>query len=184
MKRNVVLDLDDCLANFRDPMCSLLNEKTLNTLHWNAWHSYNVGETFYGITEKQFCDYIIEHNILENIKPHDESKSLLSELNNRNYNIIIISSRGFHPNAEEVTKKWFIEHDIPFDEIYITKHGMKKADLVKDRKLTFAVDDNIDNCETFVEAGNCDHVLLYDMPWNQNCDLSRIKTLNDIYCYI
>lgn len=71
MKRNVVLDLDDCLANFRDPMCSLLNEKTKNTLHSNTWHSYNVGETFYGITDKQFCDYIIEHNILENILPHN-----------------------------------------------------------------------------------------------------------------
>lgn len=184
MDKNVVLDLDDCLADFREPMCTLLRNITRKDIHWHSWDTYNVGESFYGITGEEFCDSIIEHNILENLKPHSETKSILLELKKRNYNLIIISARGFHPFAYDITRKWFVNNDLLYDEIIITEHGKSKADYIKDRKISLAIDDNIMNCESFIDSGKCDHVLLYDMPWNKNSEISRIKTLNDIYCYI
>lgn len=66
-----------------------------------------------------------------------ETHSLLSELTNRNYNIVIISSRGFHPNAEEITKKWFIKticHLMKY--IFVWN---EKIRFCQDRKISFAV---------------------------------------------
>lgn len=183
-KPSVILDLDDTLINFREPMCQLLNKLTDKGIHWKEWNCYGVGD-FYDMTGEEFCEYIVEHEILQNLEPHEETRGLLTELHNRNYNIVIISARGFHPNADKVTRDWFAKYDLPLDELYISTHGNRKIDSVKEHEnIILTLDDNVQHCEDFIASGKPQHVLLYDMPWNIESSIPRIKSLNEVYNYI
>ena len=182
--KTIAFDLDDTLVSFREPMCNLLNDLTNSDIHWDKWKTYDAA-SYYGMTSEEFCQQIVEHEILKKLQPHIETKEVLTTLQNMGYHIAIISARGFHPNAEILTRNWFIENDIAFDSIHINKHGYAKINMLDAKyDVKLAIDDHVDHGKDYIDSNRVQNVLLYDMPWNKDSEILRIKTLKEIYNYV
>lgn len=184
MKKVVALDLDDTIASFREPMYQLLKKLTDKDVHWNDWDRYHVGEYFYDMSGVDFCNHIVEHEVLQNIEPHDESAEVLTELYDRGYHVAIVSARSFHPDAENITKAWFDKYNLPYGSVHISTHVAPKITVLEYDNIVVSVDDNIEHSQDYIDSNRVKNVLLYDMPWNKNSEIKRIKTLKEIYNYI
>jgi 5'(3')-deoxyribonucleotidase len=178
-QKTIVLDLDDSIANLRDPMNLALNNYTNKNIHWNDWHQFNIVE-LYNLNIQQFYECIIENKLLENLIPHSETKELLTDFKKAGYTVKIITARQYHPNAYEITKNWFTKYEIPHDHIVISEHGNKSNFITKEENVILVIDDSIENVAEFLKSGKAQMACLFDMPWNQHSVLPRIHNLNEI----
>lgn len=179
MIKTVVFDIDDTIADLRNPMCKALNAFSKKDFHWKQWKSFDIVSK-YEIRVDDFYKCIVENNILENIKPHSDTKKILTDLNDQGYNLVIITSRSYHPDAYNLTKRWFDKYDLPYDKIHISSHEKPKTVfLERDQEVIMAVDDRIENCEDFIRHG-IPHTYLYNMPWNKESSLPRIQNLSEL----
>lgn len=179
-KKTVILDIDDTLANFREPACKLFKEKTGKDIPWKQWNCYRL-DKIYNIPVNDLLNYVIYGNMLEKLKLHDGSKKLVNRLYEKDFNIKIISSRNYHPHAFDVTEEWLKKNKIPFNSLHISGNGIKKSSFVeKDENVVLAVDDNIDNCVDFIKNGKVKNPHLYTMPWNRHSDMNRFHNINEI----
>jgi uncharacterized HAD superfamily protein len=175
-----VFDLDDTLCDLKDPLARILKEHTELDYHWEDWYDFSISK-MYNLTHAEFCDLIIQSNILESLEPYKESAETLTELKKRGYNIGIITSRDYHPKAYKVTKTWFDKYGLPYDDIQISSHFRGKSEYAKIyEKVIVAVDDRIENCEDFINNGTTENVYLFDMPWNRSSSIKRINNIKDV----
>ena len=180
MKKTIVLDCDDTIADLKSLMMESLNKLTGKSLKENDLYKFGIND-IYGITDQGFYDCMINNHILENIKPFSETKGLLTDLLKSEYDVIIITSRAYHPNALKVTREWFAKYEIPYSKLIISEHGKKKSDYVeKEDNVVLFIDDRIENCEDFISSGKSKMVKLFDQPWNQYSSIDRITNLSEV----
>lgn len=179
--KTVILDLDDTLANLRVPMQKVLDKYSKKTIPWQSWDSFYITD-LYGITEAELYSSLIDSGILSDIEPYEDTKETLNALKQLGHNIVIVTSRNYHPDAYNVTKTWFEKHGLPYDKIHISGHGVKKSSFANQYSdVVMAVDDNIDNCNDFIVNSNINKTLLMNMPWNSaNKDIKRIHQINEM----
>lgn len=176
-KISVICDLDDTLADLKTPMLDALNKLTGKTLKSEDLTKFDI-VSLYGISDQDFFDCLINEKILENLEPFPETKDLLTDLVKKDYNVTIITSRAYHPNALQVTARWFNKYDIPFSRLIISDHGKKKCDyLNEEENVALFVDDKVENCEDFIASKKSKFVRLYDAPWNQHSPITRVTDL-------
>lgn len=186
MKKTVVIDIDDTLGDMRNPMSDMLNRYSNKNLHWNSWNEFRT-EHLYGIGYDEFLVLLRDNNIIENMKPHDESVQFMHTLADMDYRTVLLSARNWHDNAADITKDWLELHNIPYDELIICNIGDNKSDIISNicNDIKFVVDDSIAHCMEYAENKNIEKVFVYDMPWNRagNIDekrINRIYNLNQI----
>lgn len=181
INKTAVLDLDDTLGNLKDPLYKSLNKFTGKDIHWKEWNTFNtIG--LYGMNDDDFFNCIINDNLLEEMLPYEKTEAFLNNLKENDYKIVIITSRAYHPNAYNLTTDWFAKYNLPYDAIHITGHGMEKADYIKSYdNIIMAVDDRIENCISFEKSGLVRNTVVYDMPWNQDCEFYRISCLSELH---
>ena len=167
--RNVCLiDLDDVLGDFANPMIRALNAATGKNISRSDCTSFDVKPVF-DISDKEFLDILINGGIIENTEIHESSYKFLSDLHVLNYYTVLITARGWHPNANALTEQWVADHALDIDELIVVDMHQSKADVVKKfSSITFSIDDRIKHCREYTQAGIIEHVLLYDAPWNTN----------------
>lgn len=179
-QQTVVLDLDDTLCVLKDPMCASLNKFSGKILTPDDFHKFDICD-IYGISDQDLFDCLINDNILENLIPYPETKPLLTDLIKKGYNVTVITSRAYHPEGFKVTLSWFTKYAIPFTRLVVSEYGKKKSDYITDgEEVALFLDDRIENCEDFIASGKAKEVHLYDMPWNKNSSLPRIKSLSEV----
>ena len=178
MKSSILLDLDDTIADFRSVMYSSLKSKYKKVKPVHNWDSYNLTHHCNETMHKNILDLIINDNVLQNIKPHKFAKNTLDRLK-QHYNIVIVTSRHYHPTAYDITKQWFNTHNIHYDNLHITGGDVKKSDVAKMYNVKYGVDDHIENYKDYENHGiKC---ILMDMPWNRNFEASqRIKCISEL----
>lgn len=166
--KTIVFDIDDTIADLKNPMCQALNKYTGKTIHWNDWNKFNItDQDLYNISYSELCDVLINGNILQNIIPLKETREVLTEIKSRGYNLVYITARGYHPNAYNVTKQWFADWNLPCDSLYICEKGKTKPEYVKDYKdIRMFIDDRFDNCKDFRSEKSKTTVVLKNEPWN------------------
>lgn len=178
--KTIVFDLDDTLANLKDPMVDCLNSLTGKNLQSSDLFKFDTTD-IYGITNQDFFNCLINNDILDNLEPFIETRTLLTDLLKNDYNITIITSRAYHPDAFEVTKNWFAKYEIPYSRIIISEHGKKKSDYVtKEENVILFIDDRIENCEDFIASRKAYNVRLFDAPWNQQSSIARVANLSEV----
>jgi uncharacterized HAD superfamily protein len=178
----VILDADDTLLGLHVPLCAALNEFTGKSISCNEWGTFNVTDIYDGLHIEDFYKLIIGKELLILAEPYENTKNTLNTLKQLGYYIVIISSRGYHDNGYDVTKRWFETHNIPFDKIHISGNGIKKSmySMMYDNVI-MSVDDNIENCEDFSKNGCINNVVLMDQPWNRNNnEFKRIHSIEEI----
>lgn len=182
MTKTLVLDADDTICNFRHGAMIALNTETGKNIHWKSWDTYNL-QNVYDMPREKFLDILIQHKVIETIEPHLEAKEIMQLAKDNGYRIVILTARGWHPNAKQITESWLVQHSLPFDEAVVTSLEDCKAEVLRKLgKVHIAVDDNAKHCTAFSNCDNIEHAFLYDQPWNVSaCDkLTRIDTLHGI----
>lgn len=106
--------------------------------------------------------------------PMAEAKEALSRCRSNGWHIRVITDRlfgGRAPQAEKITHAWLSEHNLPYDEVYLTHD---KSSVYTD----FMVDDLVFNYDA-LEATNC-VPFLRTQPWNMDAgNRRRVADLNE-----
>lgn len=178
MNKTIALDIDDTLGNLAALMNIHLNKLTGKNIHWKSWNEYDTAKK-YGITTKEFLQCIIDNDLLIQMKPFPKTIPVLTNLKKKNYNLVAVTARSYHPNALQITKDWFNKYNIPIDAIHVSEHGISKVEYVRQyENIVAAVDDKFENCEDFENSGIVNNTLIYNMPWN----IERTSTMKRIDC--
>lgn len=180
--KTCIFDLDDTLGNLREPMQKVLDKYTKKSIPWQNWNQFNITD-LYDISLENLFDSIIDSKILSTMEPYENSLKTLTALKDAGHKIVIITSRGYHPEAYDVTKEWFERAGLPYDRIHVSSHTIRKSYYANIYdNVIMAVDDNIENCDDFLNNSKIETTLLMDMPWNvTNADHKRIHDIGQVF---
>lgn len=172
----IVFDLDDVLANLRESLYRTLSRATGVDLHWRDWTHYDL-RRHYDVGDDWLEDILIAERTMEVCQPEPgaaETTRLLIELG---FELVIVTARGWHPQAETLTREWLETHRIAYDELLIVPLGADKLAALTDYDhIALAVDDHPHNTFRYQQAGI--PTLLMDRPWNADAAGERIYSLD------
>lgn len=180
--KTIVWDCDDVLANMRDMICSTLAPHFGVTSNWRIWTSYNFGEAVAQKGAAAIFAGLITTKLLENLQPESYAQEILSEAKLLGYQNIILTSRGWHPAAEQVTTAWLQHHrlDRLIDKLIITPYPAEKypyIDQLSDVRLF--VEDSAAHCVLAKAYSAVSEIVLIRRPWNINHPGSQTVTQID-----
>jgi uncharacterized HAD superfamily protein len=162
---DIGIDSDGVLHNFGASFKQYcLDQQILNEDQCSPITEY----TFYrkwGLTDsefKQIChDGVDAGVIFMHGEPFPGARSAMRRLKRGGHRLHIITDRFFGTNggSEDLTKRWLMRYDIPYDTLTFS------ADKTC-RRTDFFIDDKESNYDD-LDAAGC-RVYLYDRPWNQD----------------
>lgn len=170
MNKPFAIDIDDVLGNLSEVMNPVLNRRFNKQIPIEAWSTFEISG-LYGITVEQFLEVIIEEKLLEKMRPYPGVKEALRRIKTSGRDVVLVTSRGYHPIGEELTEKWLNQDDLYSDDLIIVPEGLSKAQAVVGRYpegFEIMVDDYPPNLDKMKEAGLVNTVYLIDKPWNQD----------------
>ena len=180
--KTIVLDCDDVLANARIPFAEVISNKTNRFVHFSEWNRWEACVENHNITFDDIIPQILLTKVLEKLEPEVGAAIVTNMFKLLGYRIVVVSARGFHPNAYNVTHNWLNKHNITFDELIITPQNGNKAEVIsKLGEVELFVDDNIRNVLSVSGLDNVNQSVVMNMPWNK-LDLYdyRVDKLSDV----
>lgn len=180
------IDIDDVLARFAPKMFECLNMRYPGIKPVDQWDTFFWSE-INGIPYDSFIQHIIEDDLLTTCEAIPSAVRAMKSIKDSGHQIVLITSRGYHPQAYEMTLAWLKANDIPFDDLVIVPARQTKAQATihkYPKGFMYMVDDNAQNLDDMKEAGLVANTILIDQPWNQSrkdykAGVSRFKTLSD-----
>jgi uncharacterized HAD superfamily protein len=180
------IDIDDVLARFAPKMFDCLNKRYPGIKPVEEWDTFFWSE-INGIPYDSFIQHIIEDDLLTTCEAIPSAVSAMKRIKDSGHQIVLITSRGYHPQAYALTHAWLTANGIPFDDLIIVPARQTKAQATIHKYpngFMYMVDDNADNLDHMKEAGLVSNTILIDQPWNQSrkdykAGVSRFKSLSD-----
>lgn len=178
----VGFDLDDVLANMRDDMVRSFSQRCGIDYQVSDWTDYTFFQKHMNLDE--FLKMIVDDEIIRKCKPDVGVFDALDELKGEGYSSAVITARGYHPGAHELTQAWFREHKLDIDRLVIVGSNQSKADVLHELPpLCAYVDDHPGHLDAIFKKLGPDvspKLCLMDRPWNQGReDHHRIYHVND-----
>jgi hypothetical protein len=163
-----VLDLDDVILNFHPAYIDFallhLNIEMDMTRH-NTYSFYKQ----YGISDEEFLDHVRSDQFMSLVKPFDYAKKSIEKLVENNSKVIVVTARGFMPNAKEYVQKVFELNELYADEIIVPPVGIpKSACYQKFNKIDLLIDDASHNADDAIKSKIVNNVYLVNKPWNSD----------------
>lgn len=177
----IILDLDDVLANLRESLYLTLQRATGIDHHWSRWGHYDLTQ-HYAMEKDALHDILRLERALESCQPEPNAAAATRQLAELGFEIAIITARGWHKGAAELTRTWLQQHRIHYDHLTVVALGGNKLEaLTPFPEIAFAVDDHPNNIRRYDSAGIAS--LMVDMPWNVDYQAQRIYTLDEVIGY-
>lgn len=187
MNKIALFDLDDTLIDLKETLYHTLRMVYGERVdHWSLWGSFSVNETI-GISTDELMEVCIEHKVFRKIQPNLFAPYILKDLKVRGWHVAILTAReGFVPNAYDETAAYLAKHDMPYDNLLITRHGEDKSEALGEyEKIDFTIDDQEKNCIDFQNCGKIDQIFLAALKHNKNCNrFIRLHNLYQVYKYL
>lgn len=189
--RAAIIDLDDTLGALREVLAESLSKEVGQPIDWRTWKHHHISDSF-GISQERFLEMLIDGRLLETMPPHSEARDFMSGLGELGVRRIILTARGWHPRAKDITESWLNAHGIPYDEVLTCSLTESKAEYIQrmEENVLFTVDDSASHCNGYasLKSKKPDFIFAYEMPWtrhhlNNEC-IVPIGNLNEIFDYI
>lgn len=179
----VVLDLDDVLANLRQSLYEALHRVSGVDRHWSDWTHYDLRRHFPPVAH-ELDRVLIEQRALESCAPEPGAAELTRTLRARGVAVAIVTARGWHPQARELTRQWLHDHGIAFDRLDVVALGGNKVEITsRMEQVALAVDDHPAHVDRYRQSGL--PVLMMDRPWNrEHPHRPRIHHVSEILAYL
>jgi uncharacterized HAD superfamily protein len=190
MKKPFAIDIDDVLGSLSNVMNAVLNQRFNKDIPVSEWSSFNIAH-LYGITLETFLETIVKEKLLEKMIPYPGAKEALRRIKASGRDVVLVTSRGYHPEGLQVTDTWLNRGELYSDDLIIVPEGSSKAQAVAGRYpqgFEIMVDDYPPNLDKMKEAGLVEKAYLIDKPWNQDrpefvMGKTRFKSLVDALRY-
>ena len=179
----IILDLDDVLANLRESLYQVMRDATGIDLHWQQWRHYDLCKHF-NIAKQPLEDILMRTQALEGCQPEPDAIAMTAKLRQLGYKLHIITARGWHPTAEQLTSDWLQRHGVHYDALDVVPLGGNKLDVLPPAdEIRFAVDDHPNNIRRYED--NAIPTLMVEMPWNAEYrgQTQRINSLNAVIAH-
>lgn len=182
----LAIDCDGCCSNLIPgivKMCSIVSSATVSE---EDWIHYDYFKTI-GMTIDQFLDGHIEFNILQNATIYEGVAVAISYARENGYEVAIVTSRGFHPDGENITREWFKKHNCDVDHMVLVGIHETKVNALKSLGNVAAyIDDYLPHLEDIAASDLDINLFLMDQPWNcEDTQFNRIFSVSDyIDCVI
>lgn len=170
----IILDLDDVLANLRESLHRILHRETGINLHWQHWQHYDL-RRHYRLDNPELDELLVREQLLEHCEPELDAPHVTQQLAALGLRLIIVTARGWHPRAAQITRAWLDRHGIAYDDLRVVPLGANKLDAIQDcTDIRLAVDDHPRNVDHFRQQGI--PALIMDRPWNTNTPGERVHS--------
>lgn len=176
----VAFDLDDVLANLRDPMMTMLRQRTGKNIHWNQWQSYELGP-LYGTSSEKIMEWVLEDQVLENATLEPHARQAVEAARENGFRVAVVTARAWHPRGEGLTRDWLEQHGLNVDELHLVPLFGDKAVILNDLGVVeHFIDDHLAHLYPASELPGVRQVLLVDRPWNRSdASLHRLRCLGE-----
>lgn len=177
----IVLDCDDVLANSKYVFAEGISNQIGMPVDPNTWQNYSLTKIYPTLNWDRWIQQIIEEETLSSIPVNPLAKILIDSLKHHS-KIIILTARGFHPDAKRVTEEWARTNNLEIDDVIVTDNTICKSDILKKfNSVLLYVDDNSDYFLKATQLPHIKNVFLMDQPWNRHISTDkRIKCLSEI----
>ncbi|MGM0502020.1 MAG: 5' nucleotidase, NT5C type [Bacillota bacterium] len=132
----------------------------------------------YNISEEDIQEFMATRGmeVFRSVPPRPNSVHVLTELKEKNYNIILVTARGADLN--QITAQWLDKHQIPYDQLI---HSEEKADICEQKDIELFIDDRLKNLLPIKERLDIP-VLLMTMTHNEHYtgDIPRVHNWLEI----
>lgn len=160
----IVLDFDDTVANLSGHIHNGFKTVLGLDVPVSQWHSYSLPKV-YGVGLDDCMRVFHEHDILRKSDIYPESAKAFHLAKERGFRVGILSARGWHQDALEITLASLAEESLAVDRIELVRPGESKAIKAKVfGHISLVVDDHHDNLQQL--APHSDYLALIDRPWN------------------
>lgn len=181
-KKWLIFDIDDVLFDFVPTLYEkgLFFDKLITQNHWTLWDTYNHLNYFDYDDGDKFREFIVHANILETFKSCAGSSEFLDWAKDF-YKFGFITARGFHSDAENITRQ-FLNNQFNIDGKIIISglYGSNKSQFIDQfpGEIAGYIDDNASHVNDFEKAGVPS--VLMNQLWNKNDKVSvRIFSFDD-----
>lgn len=172
------LDLDDVVVDMKSFLVYAFNKEFDLQLKKEDWTEYNLMKAF-DIEYDEVLDIFHKYNIIQNSKVFDYSVESIEKIKDMGFEPFCLTARGWHGDAETLTREYFEEHKIPIDNIIILPNGMNKGEYLKKSgiKAHSFIDDNFTQASSVSVSNMVDKVYLKNETWNNSIDISNIGNM-------
>jgi len=172
---NIGIDIDGTINNFQDVVSDIIYKKYKIKCDKSQY------ELFDNIPDKDYVDFMEQHSneLLYDVKPEDNSVSVIESFAKSKHDINIITARGYH--IAENTIKWLKMNRIYYDNIYFSCGD--KVDVCKWLNIDIMIEDKPENIISLSDNGV--NTIIYDQLYNQyvqnSKNITRARNWASIY---
>ncbi len=175
--------MDEVVARLSPGLQIALDSYSGTIKPWIDWHDFDLSIQYPTVTFDTVAQLIIDSKLLEHAPPIPSALEGMHQLNSMGFDLHVITARGFHPIAHEITETWLHNHDVSFTSLTVVDHGQPKSAAYTKIASNFAYmfDDNADNIRDAEQSGIVEHPILINAPWNTN-KYNYINGVNRFTC--
>lgn len=173
---HIVYDIDDVLADFWGTALPMMNQHFSTDVEKHHFVDYGDVGSHFGVTQQDFMRFVVDHDVLHHLTPTKWVNIINADFR-AGHKITVISSRDFHSDAHDLTKRWLRLNKVLHHDLFISGQT-KKSDFVD--SVDMIIDDHTKNIDDFFDSGvmNTDGKgILVAQPWNQNYYREGVKRL-------
>ncbi|MBR4760811.1 MAG: 2-dehydropantoate 2-reductase [Lachnospiraceae bacterium] len=178
---DIYVDFDDCLCETARYFSGLIKELFDLDIPYEEIRYFNLQKSF-SLTDDRFEHMMIEAHRPKALLSYKETPGAISTVNgwiDKGHRVSIITGRSF--SAFEASRGWLDEHGLDRAHLYcLNKYGrdnfIKNSDFSLELEdyyrmhFDYAVEDSPTAFRFFEHLPKL-KVMVYDRPWNRNCDL-------------
>lgn len=183
--KKIILDLDDVTINMGEVLTPAMNDYTGMNLCMSMWHTYNITDHYPMVDQRKFADIVVNYNLFERAQPFEGAIEATHRLKRLGYDIHVVTSRGFHPDALNLTQSWLSEHDAAFDDLHIVPDGATKSSVYgKVGNFDFIVDDHVGNIYDAIDSKLVKRMVVITQPWNQFVIPNKVLRFSHLHEFV
>ncbi|MBS5307813.1 hypothetical protein [Clostridium sp.] len=177
-KLKLFIDMDECIFDLSDAIRLRVNKdfnknypKGFNKSYW--WSDYE-------IPKKYFENLLNQKGLFLDLQPYECAIETLTKLHEEGYDIHILTCPQYNETCF-IEKVLSVKKYLPFINIETNFHTSgNKGLFAKENRIL--VDDNAIYINQFRDNGG--YAIVFNQPWNKECNDARAFNWNDVYEYI
>lgn len=167
-KKDIILDCDDVIVDMKNVLIPALNKATGKNVQIHEQTDFNLRINFPELSYDEILDIIVKAECFTTVEVLNGAKEGIDMLKDFGFNLHVVTSRGYHPEALKLTREHLLDNNIKVDSINIVNFGQSKSEVYSKiaKHFEFIVDDHVENLYNAEKSGIVSNGVFITQPWN------------------